>query len=141
MVYSFYLVLTIDTSLFFYYDDYSVKKIFDPLHVYISSLLASYCYLLCYKNIESLMVSDYFRTNIFGWKLSFNTFYTIGFLYSNVIFLSTEILYYFLTHSTEYLFHRILLIIPSTLFVLFFLESFTYLDNIRVIYVNRIADD
>jgi hypothetical protein len=141
MILSFSVTFTQDMSLFFYYDDYSVKKIFDPMHVYISSLLGSYCYILCYKNIEKLFITDYFRTNLFDWKLSFETFYMIGFFYSTIIFYLTELICYFLSGSSEYLFHRILLITPSSMFVLSLFETFLCLDSLRVVYVNRIVQD
>lgn len=141
MILSFSVTLTMDMSLFFYYDDYPVQKVFDPFHIYISSLLGSYCYLFCYKTIESLFVSDYFRTNIFGWKLSFDTLYKIGFFYSTIIFYLTEMLCYFVNGSSDFMFHRVFLIFPSSIFVLCMFETLLCLDSLRIVYVNRVAQD
>jgi hypothetical protein len=141
MIMSFSVTFTMDMSLFFYYDDYPIKKIFDSVYIYISSLMASYCYIIFYKNIESLMVSDYFRTNLFDWKLSFDTVYTICFFYSTIVFYLTELFCYFIIGSSEYLFHRILLITPSSMFVLCLMETFLCLDSLRIIYINRIIRD
>lgn len=141
MILSFSVTLTMDMSLFFYYDDYPVQKVFDPLHIYISSLLGSYCYLLYYKTIESMFVSDYFRANVFGWKLSFETLYMIGFFYSTIIFYLTEMICYFVNGSSDFMLHRLFLIFPSSIFVLCLFETFLCLDSLRIVYVNRVTED
>jgi hypothetical protein len=141
MIYSFSVTFTVDVSLFFYYDEFTMKNILEPIHTYISWILASYCYLLCYKNIETMFVDDYFRTNVFEWRLSFNSLYMIGVLYSSFIFYLTEFIYFFINGTSEYLNHRLLLVTPSSMFVLTFLETFLCLDSLRITYVNRAVAD
>jgi hypothetical protein len=128
-LYSFSVIFTTDMALFFYDERYQIKDLFNTYEVYFSSLLGTYYYLFCYNQIHSLMIADYKRKNRFDWKLSFETFYTLGIFYSTAMFFPAILFNFSL--------QKLLLITPASFIVLSVFETLQMLEFLRTVYYLR----
>lgn len=116
-------------ALFFYDERYQIKDLFNTYEVYFSSLLGTYYYLFFYNQIQLLMLADYKRKNRFDWKLSFETFYTLGIFYSAAMFYPAILFNFSL--------QRLLLIAPASFVVLSLFETLQMLEFLRTVYYLR----
>jgi hypothetical protein len=128
-IYSFSVIFTTDMGLFFYDERYQIKDLFSTYEVYFSSLLGTYYYLFFYNKIHSLMLEDSKRKNRFDWKLSFETFYTLGIFYSSAMFFPAILFNFSL--------QKIILITPASFIVLSIFETLQMLETLRYIYASR----
>ena len=97
--------------------------------------LAGFFYIFWAQKIKEHCISDLYSHKPYPWRLSLTSLLIMSFFYATIVFYPTE----FVCSNDQFMVEKMMLAVPSTFFLISFLESFGFYAWPRMYFLNEAA--
>ena len=128
------VIFITDAILFF--QDYPINQppnTLSPIcRIYTSLCLSGFFYIICAQKIKEHCISDLYSHKPYPWRLSLTSLLLMSFFYATMVFYPTE----YICSDDAFMVEKMMLAVPSTFFLVSFLESFGLYSWPRIYFLN-----